>query len=136
MRAHEFLNFAIRVPLLSVYLIATDVEELIGKELGHFADELIEKMVSMLLCWIHGRVEDAPFALNLIRAGSAGQIRIADKPGGAVSRHVEFRDHANAALARIRDHVADLVLRVVEAIRAHFMQLGEFLALNAEALIL
>src|SRR5205809_7711447 len=53
MRAHEIFDFRIRVPLSSVYLVASDMNKLIGETLGHFADKLIEKMVSMLFCWIH-----------------------------------------------------------------------------------
>ncbi len=52
-----------------------------------------------------------------------------------MSRHIEFRHHANAALARIRDDAADFILRVVEAIRTHALQLGKFLAFDAEALV-
>jgi len=43
MRVHEFLNFRIRVPLLSIHFIAADMEKLIGEELGHLADKFIEK---------------------------------------------------------------------------------------------
>ncbi len=50
-------------------------------------------------------------------------------------RHIEFRNDANTALARIRDHATNFVLRVVKAIRAHALKLGKFLALDAEALV-
>ena len=53
-----------------------------------------------------------------------------------MSGHVELRNNANAAVPRIGDQVAHFVLRVVEAVRAHLLQLGKFLALDPEALVL
>ena len=52
-----------------------------------------------------------------------------------MARHIEFRDHADATLARVRNQVADFVLRVEQAVRTHVLQLGKFLALDAEALV-
>ena len=49
--------------------------------------------------------------------------------------NVELRHHADAAVARVGHDVADLVLRVVEAVGALLVQLGEALALHAEALV-
>ena len=136
MRAHEIFDFRIRVPLFSVYLIASDMKKLIGEKLGHFADKFIEKMVSMLFCWIHRWIKHAPFALDLIWPRRAGQVGIADKPGSAVSGHVELWDHADAALTRVGDHIAHFALRVIQPVGSHFVQLGKFLALDAEALVL
>ena len=135
MRAHERLDLRVRVPLFPVYLIASDMKTLIGKKLGHFADEFIEKMVSMLFCWIHGWIKHSPFALNSIRPGRAGQVGIADKPGGTVARHIEFGSHANASIARVGDHIAHFALRVIQPVGAHLVQLGKFFALDAEALV-
>ena len=111
------------------------MEELVGKKPGHLADEFVQKLVGFFPGGIHGRIEHAPLALDLVGARTAGQFGIADEPGGAVARHIEFRNHANAALARVRNQIANFVLRVVQAIRAHFLQLGKFLALDAEALV-
>ena len=57
------------------------------------------------------------------------------EPRGTVPRHIEFRDDADAAIARVGDHVADLFLRVVQAVRAQSMQLWKLFALDAEALV-
>ncbi len=111
------------------------MKELIGKEPGHLANECVQKLVGFLPGGIHGGIENAPLALDLIRSRPAGQFGIAHKPGGRVPRHIEFRNDANAALARIRDHAADFILGVVKPIRTHALQLGEFLALNPETLI-
>src|SRR6267378_4449243 len=60
---------------------------------------------------------------------------MADEPGGAVAGHVEFGDHANAAIAGVGDEVANFVLAVVQAVGALRVELGEFFAFGAEALI-
>ena len=39
------------------------------------------------------------------------------------------------ALVRVRDEIADLVLRVVHPVRTHTGQLGEFFALHTKALV-
>ncbi len=52
-----------------------------------------------------------------------------------MARDIEFRHNANTALAGICDDFASLLLRVEEAVGAHSGQLGEDLALDAEALI-
>src|ERR1700746_210516 len=128
---HELLNFRIRVPLFAIYLIAADVKELVGKKLCHLSDKDIEKLVGALACWIHGRIEDSPLAFNGIRTRGAGEFGIADEPSGAVTGHIEFRNYANATVQRVLDHIADLVLRVIQAVRSHFVQLGKALALDA-----
>ncbi len=133
--AHERLNLGIRVPLLAVDFVAPDMKKLVGKKPSHLADECVEKLVSFLPRGVHGRIENAPLALNLIRSRPAGQFGIAHEPGRCVPRHVELGNHANAALARIRDQFPDLVLGVVQTVRTHVRQLGKFLAFNAEALV-
>ena len=68
--------------------------------------------------------------------GRAGQLRIPDEPRRRMARHVELGDHADAAIARVRDHLAHLILRVVLAVGAHLLQLRKALALDAEALVI
>src|SRR5262249_45664435 len=80
-------------------------------------------------------IEHAPFAIESVRAGAAGDFRVADKERCAVAGHVEFRKDANAAVACVRDQVANLFLGVVEALGALFLQLRELLAFNTETLI-
>src|SRR6266446_5568011 len=111
------------------------MEIMIGEKSGHLADELVEELISLLVGRIHRGVEHAPFALNLVWPGSARQLWMANKPRRTVARHVEFRHYTNAAVARIRNQVANLVLRVVQPVRTQSVQLGKFLALDAEALI-
>src|SRR6266446_4266737 len=111
------------------------MEIMIGEKSGHLADELVEELISLLVGRVHRGIENAPFALNLVWPGSARQLWMANKPRRTVARHVEFRHYTNAAVARIRNQVANLVLRVVQPVRTQSVQLGKFLALDAEALI-
>src|SRR5581483_10283178 len=74
-------------------------------------------------------------AFNLVGPGRAGQLRIADEPRGAVARHIEFRNDSDSPVAGVGNHIADLRLRVIQAIRSHFMQLGELLAFHAKTLV-
>src|SRR5690348_7390683 len=122
-------------PLRALHLVAADVEEVIGKQRSHFTNESVQEFVNGLARGVHGGIEDAPFTLDLVWAGRAGQLRISDQPASRVAGDIELGDHADAAVAGVGDHVAYLVLRVVESIGAEFMQLGEALAFDAETLI-
>ena len=108
---------------------------MVGKNFGHFADEIVEEFVGFFVRGIHRWIHHAPLAFDLVGAGAAGEFGIADEPGCAVAGHVEFGDDADAALARVGDEVANFVLRVIEIVGAEFVELGEFFALDAEALI-
>ncbi len=67
--------------------------------------------------------------------GRAGQFRIPDQPTVGVARHVEFGDHADAAVAGVGHHVADVRLGVEIAVRAELLEAREAPALGAKALI-
>src|SRR5262249_21060113 len=101
----------------------------------HFADEFVEEFVGLLVGGIHRGIEDAPAALDLIGTGAAGELWVADEPRSAMAGHVEFGNDANTAIAGVGDQIANFVLRVVEAIGTEFVELREFLAFDAEALI-
>src|SRR5688572_31648092 len=58
-----------------------------------------------------------------------------NEPTRGVSGNIKLRHDTNAAVARVRDHVLDLFLRVVIAIRTQLVQLWKLLALDAEALV-
>src|SRR5207245_10485420 len=123
MPGYERLDLRVLVPLFPVYLIASDMKTLIGKKLGHFADEFIEKMVSMLFCWIHGWIKHSPFALDLIWPRCAGEVGIADKPGGTVARHIEFESHDNASIEAVCAHLAYLALALIQSLTTPLRQL-------------
>src|SRR5438045_4220596 len=63
-RLLELLNFWAGVPLLAVHFVAADVKVMVGEELGHFGDKLVEKLVGFLVGGVHGGIEDAPLALD------------------------------------------------------------------------
>ena len=132
---HEFLNFGIGVPLFAVHFVAADVEEVVGENFGHFADELIEKFVGLVVRGSIAGIQDAPLAFDFVRAGAAGEFGVADEPGGAVAGHVEFGNDADAALVGVGDAGREFFLGVIEAVGAVFVQLGESFAFDAEALI-
>ena len=134
-RLLEFLNLWIRVPRLSIHFVSTDVEIVVGKELGHFSDENIEKLVGLLVSGIHRRIHHAPFFFDLERSRRTGDFGIPHKPGAAVAGHIKFRNDANSAIARVRNQLANFVLRVIRSARPHAMQLRQFLGLGAKSLI-
>src|SRR6266849_1899107 len=81
------------------------------------------------------RIEDAPLSLNHIRPAAAGQFGITGEPRGAVPGHVELRHHADAAVARVFDDLANFFLRIKNPVGALLVQFGKFPALSAESLI-
>src|SRR3954452_3462921 len=135
MGAHEGLDFWVGSPLLAVYFVSADMEILIGKQFGHLSDEAVEELVSGVFGWIHRGIENSPLAFDGVGTGRAGELGIADKPGGAVSGHIEFRDDTNATIVGIGDEVTNLILRVVKAVGAQLLELGITLTLDAETLV-
>ncbi len=117
-RAHELLNLLVRVPLLAVHLVASNMKKLIGKKSSHLSDELVKEFVGLLACGIHGGIENAPAAFDLVRPRAARQFGVADKPRRTVARHIELRHHADAAVACVGNQIADFFLRVIQAVRA------------------
>src|ERR1700685_3350336 len=129
-------NARAALPLLAAHFVAADVKKTVGKERGHLANERVEKLISGFARWVHGWIEHAPIALDLIWPRRARKLWITRQPTGSVAGNVEFRHHANAAIARVRNHVVNLVLRVVKPIGTDLLQLREALALNTETLVI
>ena len=124
------------VPVLAVVLVAADVEVRVGEERRHLAQEAVEEGVDLFLRRVEGGVEDPPLVLDAVRAGQRGQLGMPDEPARHVAGHVELRHHADAARGGVGDDLAELVLRVVLAVRPHLVQPRMALALHAEALVL
>src|SRR5262249_45401849 len=99
----EALDTGVRIPLLAVDLVAADMKVLVWKHPGHLADEVVEKVVGLVARWVHGRVMNAEVARDRIWAGSGRQFRIRREPTRGVSGDVEFRHHADASVASVRD---------------------------------
>src|SRR5882762_7794121 len=112
------------------------MEVVVGKQLSHFFDEVVEKFVSALPRGIHGWIKYSPLPLDFIRTRPAGQFGIAEEPRRAVTRHIKLRDHADPTLGSVGNQFTGFRLRVKQSVGTHFMQLGKFLALDTETLVL
>ena len=133
---NECLNFRIGVPLLAVDFVASDVEVGVGKKLRHFLDEFFQEFVGRFARGIHDRIDVAGAAgLERVRAGTARQFGIAEEPRPAVAGNVELGHHADAAIVRVGDELANFFLRVEHAVGTGAGQLGKYFALDAEALV-
>src|ERR1019366_3729136 len=66
---------------------------------------------------------------------TAGKLGISDEPRPAVAGDVELGHHADAAIMRVCNEVANLVLRVKHPVGAHSRKLGKDLALDTETLV-
>src|SRR6185369_8033373 len=113
---HKSLNSRIRIPFFSVALIAADMEVSIGKERSHLSQKLAQKLICAFASGVHRGIENSPTRFNLVGPCSAGELRIPDKPGSSMTRHVKFRDHSDSPLTRVLDHFANLLLRVIQAV--------------------
>ena len=133
--AHEPLNPRIGLPLHPVIFIASDVHEVVGENRRHLCDESIEKFIGALARRIHHRIEDAELAFDVERAGSAGEIGIPDEPCTGVSRHVELGHDADAAVARIGNNFAGLLLSIEESVGAQPCEFRERSTLDAKTLV-
>src|SRR5579872_3209582 len=133
--AHEGLDMRIGLPLNAVILVVSDVHEAVGEDGRHLCNKSIEEFISAFAGRIHHRVEDAKLPLDEERPGRAGQIGVSDEPRTGMSRHVELRHNTDAALARIGDNFARLLLRVEQAVRAQPREFGESTTLDAETLV-
>src|ERR1700680_980830 len=133
--AHEALDARIGLPLYAVVLIASDVHAVVGKDCPHLRDESIEKFIGAFARRIHHRIEDAELAFDVERAGRAGEIGIPDEPCTGVSRDVELGHDADAAVARIGNNVAGLLLSIEESVGAQPREFRERSTLDAKTLV-
>ena len=69
MLLHELLDLWIGFPLFAVVLITADVDVFVGEQLRHFTQESVKEFVGLFACRIHGWIEDAEPAFNLVRSG-------------------------------------------------------------------
>src|SRR5258708_28546270 len=95
----------------------------------------MEKRVGFFPGRIDRRIKDAPLALDLIRAGSAGQFRISREPAGSVARHIELGNDPYSAKAGVFDQIANFRLGIKLSIRRKLLKLGKPFAFDPKALI-
>src|SRR5262249_4821261 len=101
----------------------TDVEVGVGKQFTHFADQLVDEFISAILRGIERRMSSVNSSRG-IWSRLAPDLRVSSEHSAAVPGHVEFRDDADAAIARVQHKIANLCLRVVVAFGPEFVQLG------------
>src|SRR6202041_3115529 len=133
--AHERLDARIGLPLDAVIFIASDVHEVVGEDGRHLGDESIEKFIGAFAGRIYPRIEDPERPFDMEGGGSAGEIGIPDEPGTGVSRHVELGHDADAAVARIGNNFAGLLLSIEESVGAHPREFRERSTLDAKTLV-
>ncbi len=108
----------IGLPLYAIVLVPSDVHEVVGEDGRHLCDKCIEKLVGTFARRIHHRIEDAELPLNVKGTGSTREIGIADEPGTAMSGHVELRHDTDAAITRIANNLAGLLLGIEKSVGA------------------
>jgi hypothetical protein len=111
------------------------VHEVVGEDGCHLCDKSIEEFVGAFSRRIHHRIENAELALDVEGAGRAREIGISDEPCTGVPRHVELRHDPDAAVARIGNNFAGLLLRIEESVGAQPSEFWEKPTLHAEALV-
>src|SRR3954463_7656295 len=132
---HEGLDLRIAIPLLAFIFITADVHVLVRKQPGHFTQEHVEKLVCLIARGVERGLKDSCAALNLVRAGGAAELRVSYQPARAMAGNIKLGHNPNAAVARVSNDLAHLVLGVEETVRSERMKLGKLLALDAKALV-
>src|SRR5258706_5211755 len=135
-RFHEGLDLWIAVPLLTFVFVTADVHVSIRKQRGHLTQKSVKKFVGLFARRVERRLKDSRAAFNFERAGSTTHLRVTNEPAGAVAGNIKFRHYPNAALARISNNLAHLILRIEQTIGAERVELGELLTFDAKALVL
>ena len=135
MQAHEGGDTRVGLPVGREGLIASDVDVGIGEDLGHLGEKRRDQLIGFFAGGIEGVGGDAKLAADACGGGAAGERRIGDQPGGAVAGHLKLRHDADAAVVRVGDDLARLLLRVEEAVGALRCERGESEALHPEALV-
>src|SRR5213076_516304 len=106
------------------------------KKRGHLAQEGVKKLVGLVARRIERRFKNAGAAFNFERAGSTAHLWITNQPTGAVTGNIKLGHYSNAAVTRVGNDLAHLVLCVEEAVGTKRMELGKFFTLDAKALVL
>ena len=136
-------------------LIATDVDELRGKEFEHLGEDVLQKLERRLLARAEDLFADAPAPAHLVALALAAQPRIGGERCDGMPRKLDFGNHRDIAVGGVFHDLADLLLRVIAAVRrlvilargvmvaderlpahrSHARQLGVFFDLDTPALI-
>ena len=135
MRVHESEDARVGLPVGRGGFVTADVDVGVGKDGGHLAEEAGDEAVGLFARGVEGIRSNAELAADGCGRGAAGEFRIGYLPCGAVAGHLELRYDADAAVARVLDDLARILLGVEEVVGAEAGEFGIELALDAEALI-
>src|SRR3954453_15516187 len=111
MRFFERLDLGIGVPILPIHLVAADMEKLVGEELPHLLDELVDELVDLFPRGIGHRLIPV-FVFDDKRARIAGQFGITYEPRTAVAGSIKLRNDADTPIMCVSEQVAYLFLRI------------------------
>src|SRR5713226_3294209 len=134
-RFHEGLNLRVVVPLVALVFISSDVNVLVWEKLGHLCKKAFEKFVKFLTRRIERGIKYPVLAFDFIWSRCAPELRMADQPACCVPRHIELRQHSNAAVAGISYNLARLILSVIKTVRTLLLKLGVALRFDSKTLV-
>jgi len=132
---HEGHDARISLPVGSRRFVSADVNVVVGENCGHLCQEAVYEGIRRLACGIDSVVAYPELAADLIGRATTGKFRVGHKPGGAVSRHLEFRHHANTAGASIGNNLLCILLGIEKSVGSFGGQVGIDAAFHAEALV-
>ena len=133
---HKDLDILVFVPLFRVNLIAADVDVRVREQGFHFRDQGVDKPVDILIERIHGGFVYAPAGLRPVGAGGGHQLGIGQRDSADVTGKIEFRHHADAQLARVFHHAADILLAIIPTCGTLSMQFRQRSGFNSPGLII
>src|SRR5260370_42506319 len=96
MSVDEGLDFRICLPLMAVDLISPNMKIVVGEELGHLINKLVDEPVGFLPRWIHDCISAA--GLDRIRSRPARQLRISREQWAAVYQHLELAKYVDTTI--------------------------------------
>ena len=130
---HEGLYPAIPGPLRAVNLVAASVEVRIGKKRADFADQTIEESIDLFPRRVDGGESVVVVGAERIRSRQGGKLRVSHEHSLRVSRHLNLRDDADTAVARVIHQFAQLLLSVILPTRSKPLKARIDFALQAKA---
>ena len=128
---HVGCDFAALVPPRRIHLVAAEVDEWIGENVGQLTDQGVDRVLERRIDGIEHRFMGAEPAARRHRRAPRPPFGMGTQPTGRMAGHVEFGDDSNAAVGRRRHQRAQLA----SAVAFGAGQLGVGAALEAEALI-
>src|SRR3954447_2744063 len=106
------------------------MEVLVGKDLGHLADEAVHELVGGLFCRVDHRCQNPVGMYDSEGPFTARECRVPREPTGRMTGNVKLRHNPDPATACIFDDVAHLGLRIELSVGSKLLQSREFLALD------